>query len=59
MYKPPLKIPPEASAVHHITNKMVENKKSFKDSPDFEKIKILLKMKILLWLRIMQYLICL
>ncbi|MEK7459903.1 MAG: exonuclease domain-containing protein [Patescibacteria group bacterium] len=41
MYKPPLKIPPEASAVHHITNKMVENKKSFKDSPDFEKIKIL------------------
>lgn len=41
MYKPPLKIPPEASAVHHITNKMVENKKSFKDSLDFEKIKTL------------------
>ena len=24
-YKPPIKIPPEASAVHHITNKRLEN----------------------------------
>ncbi len=39
LYKPEIKIPPEASAVHHITNKMVEGKKSFKDSGDLEKIK--------------------
>ncbi|MFZ2072062.1 MAG: 3'-5' exonuclease [Minisyncoccia bacterium] len=37
-YKPPVKIPPEASAVHHITNKMDENELSFKES-DKEKIK--------------------
>lgn len=40
-YKPPIKIPPEASAVHHITNKMVENELSFKESDDKEKIKSL------------------
>jgi len=40
-YKPPIKIPPEASAVHHITNKMVENELSFKESDDKEKIKTL------------------
>lgn len=34
LYKPPVKIPPEASAVHHITNKMVENKPTFKESTD-------------------------
>jgi DNA polymerase III epsilon subunit-like protein len=39
LYKPEIKIPPEASAVHHITNKMVENKTSFKDSATFNKIK--------------------
>ncbi|MBI3305587.1 3'-5' exonuclease [Candidatus Nomurabacteria bacterium] len=39
LYKPEIKIPPEASAVHHITNKMVESKKSFKDSGDQAKIK--------------------
>src|SRR3990167_2253558 len=39
LYKPPTKIPPEASAVHHITNKMVEDKKSFKESGDLPKIK--------------------
>jgi len=38
-YKPPIKIPPEASAVHHISNKMIENEISFKESPDQEKIK--------------------
>jgi len=38
-YKPSIKIPPEASAVHHITNKMVEDKISFKKSKDQEKIK--------------------
>lgn len=39
LYKPPVKIPPEASAVHHITNKMVTDKPSFKESPDYKKIK--------------------
>ncbi|PIP69222.1 hypothetical protein CO033_00550 [Candidatus Nomurabacteria bacterium CG_4_9_14_0_2_um_filter_32_10] len=39
LFKPEIKIPAEASAVHHITNKMVENKISFKDSLDFDKIK--------------------
>ena len=37
-YKPPIKIPPEASAVHHITNKMVEKEFSFKESGDKKKI---------------------
>ena len=39
MYKPPVKIPPEASAVHHISNKMVEGKSSFKESADYTEIK--------------------
>lgn len=39
LYKPPFRIPPEASAVHHISNKMVEDKPSFKDSPDYQNIK--------------------
>ncbi len=39
LYKPPLRIPPEASAVHHISNRMVEEKPAFKDSPEYEKIK--------------------
>ena len=39
LYKPSKKIPPEASAVHHISNKMLEDKKSFKDSGDLPKIK--------------------
>lgn len=39
LYKPEIKIPPEASAVHHISNKMVENKKPFKESDAFSKIK--------------------
>ena len=34
LYKPPVKIPPEASAVHHITNKMVADKPTFKESTD-------------------------
>lgn len=45
LYKPEIKIPPEASAVHHITNKMVENKISFQKSPDFKKIKNLFEDK--------------
>lgn len=39
LYRPPIKIPPEASAVHHITNKMVADKPSFKESGDLPKIK--------------------
>ena len=39
LYKPPIKIPPEASAIHHITNKMLENKPTFKESTDQPKIK--------------------
>lgn len=38
-YKPPIKIPPEASAVHHITNKIVSDKIPFKESPEYKKIK--------------------
>lgn len=39
LYKPSVKIPPEASAVHHISNKMVANKPSFSESGDLPKIK--------------------
>src|SRR3989338_11264143 len=39
LYKPSIKIPPEASAVHHITNKMVADKLSFSESGDQKKIK--------------------
>lgn len=41
LYKPPIKIPPEASAVHHISNKMIAEKPSFAESGDKEKIKAL------------------
>ena len=41
LYKPSIKIPPEASAVHNITNKMVADKPSFAESGDLEKIKAL------------------
>ncbi len=39
LYKPPTKIPPEASAVHHITNKMVADKPAFQETTDAKKIK--------------------
>ncbi len=45
LYKPSKKIPPEASAVHHITNKMLADKPSFKDSGDLPKIKKLFEDK--------------
>lgn len=45
LYKPEIKIPAEASAVHHITNKMVEDKISFQKSTDFKKIKNLFEDK--------------
>lgn len=43
LYKPSIPIPPEASAVHHITNKMVADKKAFKESGEYKKIKTLLE----------------
>ncbi len=45
LYKPPIKIPPEASAVHHITNKMVANKPTFKESTNQPIIKKLFENK--------------
>ena len=45
LYKPPIKIPPEASAIHHITNKMVEDKPIFKESTDQPIIKKLFEDK--------------
>ena len=39
LYKPDKQIPPEASAVHHITNKMVADKPTFQESGDQIKIK--------------------
>lgn len=45
LYKPPIKIPPEASAVHHITNKMLEGKQPFSESADLKKIKELFEDK--------------
>jgi exodeoxyribonuclease X len=43
LYKPSIPIPPEASAITHITNKMVADKKVFKESPEYNKIKVLLE----------------
>ena len=45
LYKPPMRVPPEASAVHHISNKMLEGKPSFAESGDLEKIKELFENK--------------
>ncbi len=39
LYKPPLPITFEAMAVHHITEKMVADKPSFQESPDYATIK--------------------
>lgn len=39
MFKPPVRIPPEASAVHHISNKMVADRPAFRQSPDYGKVK--------------------
>jgi len=41
LFKPAIPIPPEASAVHHITNKMIADKPSFKDGKDYKTIKSL------------------
>ncbi len=39
LYKPPISIPPEASAVTHITDKTVIDKPAFKESKDYKKVK--------------------
>ncbi len=39
LYNPGRPIPAEASAVHHISNKMVADKPKFKESNEYEKIK--------------------
>lgn len=39
LFKPPMPIPFEASAVHHISNKMIANKPLFKESPRYQEIK--------------------
>lgn len=41
LYKPPIPIPPEASAVHHITNKMIADKSPFRESSEYATIKSL------------------
>ncbi len=43
LFKPPIRIPAEASAVTHITNKMVADKPTFQDSLDYPRIKSLLE----------------
>lgn len=43
LFRPPVPIPPEASAITHITNKMVADKEVFKDSKDYKKIKSLIE----------------
>jgi DNA polymerase III epsilon subunit-like protein len=45
LYKPPIKIPPEISSIHHISNKMVEDKPSFRESADWPEIKKLFEDK--------------
>jgi exodeoxyribonuclease X len=45
LYKPSVKIPPEASAVTHITNKMVADRPAFKESEDYDYVKGLLEDK--------------
>ncbi len=42
LFKPPTQIPPGASAVHHITNKMVADKPAFQFSFEYDELKKLL-----------------
>ena len=41
IYKPPVPIPFECSAIHHISNKMVADRPAFKDAPEYAAIKAL------------------
>jgi|SRR3990167_3883910 len=48
LFKPPKKIEIEAMAVHHITEKMVSNQPTFKDSPTSKELATLLETNILI-----------
>lgn len=41
LFKPPFPVPPESSAVHHISNKMLADKLPFRESPEYAEIKAL------------------
>ena len=41
LYKSPVPIPFECSAIHHISNKMVANRPAFKDAPEYAELKAL------------------
>lgn len=41
LYNPGKPIPPESSAVHHFTDKMVADKPRFQQSPDYDRVKSL------------------
>ncbi len=43
LYKPPVPIPFECSAIHHISNPMVANRPSFKDAAEYAELKALLE----------------
>lgn len=43
LFKPPIPIPPEASAITHITNKHVADKRAFKESDNYGAIKLMLE----------------
>ena len=43
LFKPPISIPPEASAVTHITDKHVADKPAFKESDNYGAIKLMLE----------------
>ncbi len=45
LYNPKRPIPPEASAVHHISNKMVSDKEAFKESLEYGEIKKMFESK--------------
>ncbi len=45
LFKPPFPIPAEASAIHHISNKMVHDKPAFKDSKEWHEVKKLFEDK--------------
>lgn len=39
LYKPPMPIPIEAMAIHHITERMVADKPAFMDAPEYQSLK--------------------
>src|SRR4051812_43500118 len=43
LYKPPVPIPFECSAIHHVSNKMVADRPAFKDAPEYAELKALLE----------------